>query len=217
MMSTHPRLVVVNINLDRQTLDGCEAIRRRFVDLAPSLEVSVLDWRDVSKDKITRQQPAAVVLGPNETPFPAYPPDFRRFLAWVKARQGATLGICGGHQVLGLAHGAEVGPVFDVPPATHSYKGMPKVKGEVLVHLTGAEDPLLVGLPKEMRVEASHVDEVKGLPQGFVLLAHNETSPTQIMRAERRPIYGIQFHPERKASGDVGKILLRNWLLTIEI
>jgi len=200
-------VLLVNINLDPTMLDGCGAIAAALERVAPPslapIEVRVRPWRTLIGTSgslapdLQRWGPAAVVLGPNETPFPAYPPAFDRFLGWLRARRGPTLGICGGHQALALAHGAPVAPVHKVPAAMTSYAGMPKVTGPQRIRLLGDPDPLVSGLPEEVVVMASHVDEVKDVPPGFRVLALGDPSRIQILRADRRPMWGVQFHPER--------------------
>ncbi|MGM0575451.1 MAG: glutamine amidotransferase-related protein [Myxococcota bacterium] len=211
-MSAH-RVLVVNINRNPRTLEGCRGIAARLRDLAADeVDVRIHHWEKVDTDLVRRLRPAAVVIGPNEDPFPSYPPAFDAFLGWLRRRRGPTLGICGGHQALALAHGAPVGPVHAVPAATTTYRGMPKVKGEVRIRLLGDPDPLLADLPEEIVVAASHVDEVKEIPPGFRLLALGDPSHVQIVRADRRPMYGVQFHPEKPAGDDAGGRLLANWL-----
>ncbi len=214
-MSRARPLLIVNINLDPRTLDGCHAIRDRLQALAPGLTIRVTPWRQVDQAGLTRLRPRALVLGPNETPFPAYPPPFDRFLATVRGRRGPTLGICGGHQALALAHGAPIGPVHPVPAATLSYAGMPKVSGAARIRLLGDLDPVLAGLDTEVTVQASHVDEIKELPPGFRLLAVGDPCHIQMIRADRRPLYGVQFHPERDPDGETGATLLGNWLRSL--
>ncbi|MCB9729090.1 MAG: gamma-glutamyl-gamma-aminobutyrate hydrolase family protein [Deltaproteobacteria bacterium] len=205
-------LVIVNINVSPRALEGCRAIAETLAELAPGLRIHIVHWREVLAGAVRRLRPVAVVLGPNDTPFPAYPPEFDALLAWVRARRGPTLGICGGHQALALAHGAPVGPVHAVPAATESYAGMPKVQGEVTIRLLGEQDPLFAGLPDEIQVAASHVDEVKEVPPDFRLLALGDPCNIQWIRADRRPMVGLQFHPERPATGGAGRTILANWL-----
>lgn len=215
------RILIVNINFDPRMLEGCEAIGQAFTAIDPTIEVRIRPWRTLLSTSgslatdLAKWAPSAVVLGPNETPFPAYPPAFDRFLAWIRARRGPTLGICGGHQAMALAHGAPIAPVLGVPAATTSYEGMPKVRGVVRIRLLGDPDALVAGLPDEIDVMASHVDEVKDVPPGFRVLALGDPSRIQILRADRRPLWGVQFHPERPVpdqADDVGKIILGNFL-----
>lgn len=211
----------MNINYDPRTLEGCERIADAIYALDPEVEVMVRPWRllldatDALAPDLARWAPSAVVLGPNETPFPAYPIAFDRFLGWVRARRGPTLGICGGHQAIALAHGAPIGPVHAVAAATTSYAGMPKVSGPVRIRLMGDTDPLVDGLPADFVVTASHVDEVKDIPAGFHAIAIGDPSRIQIFRSDRRPMWGVQFHPEKApadGSEDFGPQILNNFL-----
>ncbi len=208
-----PRVVIVNINLDPRMLDGCHDIQRVTRELVPGLDAPIHPWPE-APDVVRRLRPDAVILGPNETPFPAYPAAFDAFLGWVRRRRGPTLGICGGHQALALAHGAPVAPVHRVPAATTSYAGMPKVKADVRVRLLGDPDPFTADLPDEITLVASHVDEVKTLPRGFRLLALGDPCHIQIIRADNRPLYGLQCHPERDCAvpDPAGRRLLANFL-----
>lgn len=205
-------LLIINLNPDAQTRQGCRAIERRLARLDGAVPVRTRHWARLDHAAFERLRPRGVILGPNGTPFPAYPAHFDDFLGWVRGRRLPLLGICGGHQALALAHAAPVGPVFDVPPARQSYQGMPKLQGPTRVRLLGDPDALLDGLPDEFTVHASHVDEVKELPKGFRLLGIGDPCHIQIVRADRRPLWGVQFHPERRCEGDAGERVLRNFL-----
>ena len=203
-------VLIVNVNLDLETTDGCEAIRARLAELRDDLTYAIVHWR--APDLAARTAAArGVLLGPNETPFPAYPDDLQGLLAWVRDQPGPLLGICGGHQVLALAHGASVGPVHDVPAATTTYANMPKVSGMTTARIV-RDDRLIEGLPPEVRVASSHVDEVKSVPEGFRLVLKGEISPIQLMAHEVRPLWGAQFHPERGEDDGAGSALLSRWL-----
>jgi len=52
------------------------------------------------------------------------------------------------------------------------------------------------GLTRHITVWHSHCDEVKELPPSFRRIASNETCAIQAMRHARRPLFGVQFHPE---------------------
>jgi GMP synthase-like glutamine amidotransferase len=58
-------------------------------------------------------------------------------------------------------------------------------------------DPLFAGLPPAMTLRCAHYCEVKQLPPGFELLASSKHSPIEAMRHRDRPLYGVQFHPEK--------------------
>ncbi|MDP6945719.1 MAG: gamma-glutamyl-gamma-aminobutyrate hydrolase family protein [Myxococcota bacterium] len=207
------RLLIVNVNLEASTVAGCEAIAARLEELAPHAQIRHAHWADGHAERAAAAwSPRAVVLGPNGTPFPAYPETFDAFLRWLRTYQGALFGICGGHQVLALAHGGTVGPVFDVPPATETYEGLPGISGTCRVHITSPGHAALAGLPETITVAASHVDQVQVAPAGFRVIATGDPCPIQAMAHTSRPLLGVQFHPEKPTETDHGTTLLRSWL-----
>lgn len=110
------------------------------------------------------------------------------------------LGICGGHQALAIAHGGEVAKVG------HLVKGFRTVELE-------DKDSLLAGLPSKIRVMQSHYEEVKRLPPRFVRIATSKDTKNEAMKHEERPVYGVQFHPERwNEDNQAGKQILENFV-----
>jgi len=96
------------------------------------------------------------------------------------------LGICYGHQLIAHAMGGVVG---DFPAGVEL--------GTVRVTLTdeAAQDPLFKGLPKQIKVHASHTESVLQLPPGAILLASGENEPHHAF-ALGSCAWGVQFHPE---------------------
>jgi GMP synthase (glutamine-hydrolysing) len=75
-----------------------------------------------------------------------------------------------------------------------------------------ANDPLFAGLGDTVVVEQRHFWELKALPAGFVRLATSDACPIQAIRHERRPLYGVQFHPERYSEHHpAGRRILTNF------
>ncbi len=93
------------------------------------------------------------------------------------------LGICLGHQLIAKVFGGEVG------------RGEAGGYAEVKVRIV-EDDEIFSGLPKELKVWASHMDEVKKLPEEFKKLAESDICSIEAMRHKKRPIYGVQWHPE---------------------
>jgi GMP synthase (glutamine-hydrolysing) len=93
------------------------------------------------------------------------------------------LGICAGMQFLSEHFGGELGP-GTVPE-------FGKVELKVLAH-----EDLFRDLPSEFNVWASHNDEVKVMPKGFETTAYSPSCKVEAVRSLKRPIYGVQFHPE---------------------
>lgn len=93
------------------------------------------------------------------------------------------LGICAGHQFMGIFFGGKAGP-----------SGIPEF-GKATIFVDD-EDDLFIGVPKTFVGWLSHNDEVSEVPPDFVVLAHSDNCSVQSMKHVRRPLYGVQFHPE---------------------
>ena len=124
-------------------------------------------------------------------------------LPWIKdlmaflrnARGGAKLiGICFGHQVIGIMHGASI------------YRG-PEIREEHPIHIL-KKDPLFGGFEDGVSMTEDHTEGIT-LPEGFIHLASSTSYPNEAMKHPSQKIWGVQFHPE--VSGDKGLELFRNF------
>ncbi|MCM2323607.1 MAG: type 1 glutamine amidotransferase [Oligoflexia bacterium] len=100
------------------------------------------------------------------------------------------LGVCYGHQTLARALAGR----DTVRKGTTPEFGWSRI--EVLV-----PSPLFEGLPPEFHTYSSHFEEVHKLPPGMKQLARSEACEIQACQLEDRPVFGIQFHPERTLEG----------------
>ena len=97
------------------------------------------------------------------------------------------LGICYGHQILARALGGK-----DMVRRASRYE-----YGWGKVEITDPDSRLFQGLPRVFHTFQAHQDEVRELPKGMKLLARSEDCPIQACELVGRPVFGIQFHPER--------------------
>lgn len=58
---------------------------------------------------------------------------------------------------------------------------------------------LLKGLPREFYSFSAHFEEAAKLPPGMKQLAHSDFCEIQACQLEGKPVFGIQFHPEKPA------------------
>jgi GMP synthase (glutamine-hydrolysing) len=103
------------------------------------------------------------------------------------------LGVCGGHQQIALAYGAEVDLMERLEPG-EGYDGARRERGFFPIETNGKG--IFSRLPNEITVWHSHCDEVKQLPAEFERTAWNASCEIQAMQHKTRPLFGVQFHPE---------------------
>jgi anthranilate synthase/aminodeoxychorismate synthase-like glutamine amidotransferase len=143
-----------------------------------------------------------VVLGPG----PGRPEDAGIYIDVVRGAAAARvplLGVCLGHQALGLAFGARVvrhPPVHGVAtPIQHEGTG------------------LFEGLPPSVRMTRYHslVVERDTLPAALLITASSPDGAVQGLAHRSLPMFGVQFHPESVGSGAPGRQLLANFLVRV--
>ena len=111
-----------------------------------------------------------------------------------------VLGICYGMQLMTDLLGGEV------------RRSGQREFGHAQVRVTGNGSPptLFSEVPPELRVWASHGDDVSAVPPGFSVAATSATAPIAAMEAPERQLYALLFHPE-VAHTDHGLAILRNF------
>ena len=114
-----------------------------------------------------------------------------------------VLGICYGMQLMTDVLGGEV------------RRSGRREFGHAQVRVTGngggSHPPqLFAHVPGELRVWASHGDDVGSVPPGFSIAATSTTAPVVAMEAPQRGLYALLFHPE-VAHTDHGLAILRTF------
>ncbi len=112
-----------------------------------------------------------------------------------------TLGLCYGHQLLALLAGGKV------KPGERKEYGITQAEIDKPV---GA----LKGLGKKEKVWMSHGDTVYALPKDYEVLAHSENTPVAAFRHKKKPIYGLQWHPE-VVHTENGEKMLKNFIFEV--
>jgi GMP synthase (glutamine-hydrolysing) len=108
------------------------------------------------------------------------------------------LGICLGMQLMGTTFGGQVAP--------GTIGGYAQVQVEVV-----KENDILKGLPKCFKTWASHADQIAKLPPDFEVLARSNVCEIEALKHVRRPLYGVQWHPE-VIHTEYGQELLGNFI-----
>ena len=196
-----------------------EAARARLAEAAGE-PCDVVRFTEVSRERLEAVRPAAVVISGSTTDWAEYDPAaLERLAEAVRAAPVPILGICAGHQLIGRAHGAAWGPLGPLAPGEADpdprfAPGQRKERGFLEVRLDTA-CPLFRGLGPSAEFFQSHYWHLAGVPEGFLLRAGSPWSPVQAIERLDRPVFGVQFHPERyDQAHPAGFEVLRNFFET---
>lgn len=159
-------------------------------------EIAVYRNDKITLDEIKRLSPNAIILSPG----PKHPKDSGICLEIFKARLNVpVLGICLGHQALGLCFGAKIQRLKEVAHATSSQISLI------------AQSELFMEFPKDFSVMRYHSLEVVDLPSELEALAYTKDKVLMAMRHKDLPYFGVQFHPESYFS-EYGLKIFENFL-----
>ncbi|MGA3296175.1 MAG: gamma-glutamyl-gamma-aminobutyrate hydrolase family protein [Candidatus Bathyarchaeia archaeon] len=197
------RVVVLNNYVDQakyapeferlctQVKENCDA----------EIERMVYQKFDVGYVKSKRSKFDAIVMSGSEALYSKLE-DRAKFFKTIEATREIDLpllGICGGHQLMGMAYGEKV---TSLGKAIKSYRDV-----DVLT-----DDPIFEDLPKVVSVMEAHEEMVEKLPVDFKLLARSTDTSIEAFRKSNQISYGLQFHPERNdAQHSAGAVVLANF------
>lgn len=140
----------------------------------------------------------AVVISPGPG-HPGTPRDLGVCLEVLRRAALPVLGVCLGHQAIGQLCGARIRPA---PLARHGHLSRVRHDGA----------GLFAGIPQDFVAVRYHslCVEDRDLPADLVVTARAEDEVVMGLRHARRPLWGVQFHPESVAT-EHGARLLANF------
>lgn len=158
-------------------------------------------------------KPDAIVMSGSLSDFDHYNPEYlENFATFIKKTKIPVLGICGAHQLVGIAYGHELRTLDDRLPHEVRYGRVAEFQYR-FVKIIDTDDPIFNGIGdgesgvwqeytvKEgiLRVWQNHGLQVIGIPEGFKHLAKSYLTQNQMMvkRSEGQLIYTVQFHLEK--------------------
>ena len=196
------KIVVVNNYKEPSQTD--RAVLNIEKCIGQSIEKMDYKERDLPS-KIVESEPDLVILTGSSALLskPRTRELFQPEIDLVRSAKFPVLGICYGHQIIGSAFDA---PMRDLGQMFRGYEKVSVVK----------KHPLFDGLPSDLVVSESHRQELTKVPNEFQHLAQSTTSKVEAMVHRSRPIYGLQFHPERSNDEHPhGRMILQNLLKQI--
>jgi anthranilate synthase component 2 len=183
-------------------IDNYDSFTFNLVQYLRELGATVTVTRNdaLSVDEIRRSNPAAIVMSPG----PRTPEDAGICVDLVRELGSSVpmLGVCLGHQAIGVAYGAKV---VRAPEVVHGKVGLVHHGGAGV--LRGLDDPFMATRYHSLVVTAG------GFPNSLEATAWSDDGLIMAMRHRTFPVEGVQFHPESVGTPS-GHALLRNFLGT---
>jgi len=164
-------------------------------------------------ESVREFQPHAIVLSGTLRDFDYYKPEIlENFAGFIRQTTAPVLGICGGHQLIGLSFGAGVITLDSREQREQRDNRITEYQYR-LVRITDPSDPIFAGIDNPqsspwqdytregriLRVWQNHGLQLDRLPEGFTLLATSYLCKNQMMvkRSDSQLIYSVQFHLEK--------------------
>lgn len=177
-------------------LDNFDSFTYNLVDYFNQLGVSVKVFRNSdSLEEIVSYTYTGVVLSPG----PERPSAAGNLMDVIAHYNGKLpiLGICLGHQAIGLYLGASL------EKAAYPMHG--KLSG-----VKTSAGILFKGIPEEIKVVRYHSLVLKNLPEEIKQVAFTSTRELMAFESKGGSLCGIQFHPEAVLT-EYGLEMLKNW------
>ena len=164
-------------------------------------------------DAVTEFKPDAIVLSGTLRDFDYYKPEIlTKFTDFIRVTTTPVLGICGGHQMIGLSFGARVVTLDSQEQSARRHNRVTEYQYR-LVRIVEPDDPIFdeIDNPQSrvwqnytkegriLRVWQNHGLQLDQVPGGFKLLATSYLCRNQMMvkRSAGQLIYTVQFHLEK--------------------
>src|SRR5215212_9226402 len=207
------RSLQTNLQREREiAVLALDNIRNNVARLVQRPAVSVTHYSEIA-DAERDFRPDAIVLSGTLRDFDYYNPDhLEGFGRFIRETHTPVLGICGGHQLVGMSFGARI-VTLDNMEARERREGRPFEYQYRFIRITEPNDPVFKGIMDEesgvwqdytteariLRVWQNHGLQLDSVPEGFQLLATAYLCRNQMMvkRSEGQLIYTVQFHLEK--------------------
>ncbi|MBN2694958.1 gamma-glutamyl-gamma-aminobutyrate hydrolase family protein [bacterium] len=181
---------------------------KKKVEKACECKVYAYHYKKITASLLEKIDPQAIIISGQNTPWSRYKQEDIMFLEdIIRNFDRPILGICGGHQLIGLTFGANIDYIYNPPTKKSvkqrqqkSYRQCKRIRGVVSTEIV-TDDKILESLNPANKYFAYHCEELKTLPEDFIWIMKSKKSPYYLIKHKSKEIYGTQFHPEYYKSG----------------
>ncbi len=181
-------------------IDNYDSFTYNLVQLLGEQHIELIIKRndEVDENQIDELKPDKILISPG----PGKPEDSNASLKAIKhfGKQIPILGVCLGHQAIGVAYDGKV------------------IKAPVLMHgktskINHDQKTIFKNINQNFDATRYHslIVDRESLPDVLEISAESEDGLIMGMRHKSDPVEGIQFHPESILTYE-GKNLIKNWL-----
>lgn len=204
------KILIINNERDFDDFGWIPTIKEAILKIE-KCEFEVLHHKEIDKEKIKKIKPDYIYLTGRVTydwDLEEILKDYKKEIEMIKTTDIPILGVCAGHQLIAIVHGASFGKMIEVNPGEEDIRETGFTEIKIKKH-----DKIFDGFKNKFTAYELHRDEVKGVPDEFDLLASTEMCKIQAMKHKKRKLYSVQFHPEKYNENNTdGKIILENFL-----
>ena len=181
-------------------IDNYDSFTFNLVQYIGENDPSVVVYKndEVSVQDLININPSKIIISPG----PGHPEDSGVSIEMVREFYDKIpiLGVCLGHQIIGLVFGSEITNASDI------YHG----KASKIHHKTSE---LFNGIDSPFDATRYHslVVDRNSLSEKLSIIAETKEGEIMGIKHKEYPVYGVQFHPESILTG-VGMKIIRNFL-----
>lgn len=182
------------------TIDNYDSFTYNLTQLVGKFDVDIIVKRndEITLDEVEKLKPDKILISPG----PGRPEDSKISLAIIKEfyKKYPILGVCLGHQAIGIAFGCDV---LRAPVLMHGKTSKINHDGKTIFK----------GLPQGFQATRYHslIIDKNSLSDSLEISALSEDGLIMGVRLKKYPVEGIQFHPESILTKE-GENLIKNWL-----
>jgi GMP synthase (glutamine-hydrolysing) len=172
---------------------GSSKVPQIYDAVDEQMDCEIVQWQDVTSESILKYQ-GIILSGAPKLITEMDLKDILSAFSWLKQTEIPILGICFGHQIIGILFG--------------SFGSKMKEDRDWQEIETFEDSRLFKNLPSTFKMMEDHCETIS-IPPKFILLGSSDACVNEAMKHPFKDIYGVQFHPEN--SGNYGYTLIRNF------